>query len=79
LDVQLASALAANVRTAASSGVFDYRQTFIDMSQRQPYFDEAVSGTTKSISAIRTRYAVWQQALEAAIGEPVPMPPMPNA
>lgn len=79
LDVQVASALESNVRKAANDKVFDLSTTFIEMSRQSQEFNDAVSGTTKSIAAIRARYGAWQKALEAAVGAPVAMPPLPNA
>lgn len=78
LDVQVASALDPNVRTAADDGKLDFAATFVDMSRQDLEFTQAVSGTTKTITAIRTRYNSWKSALERAIGAPVLMPPLPN-
>lgn len=79
LEVQLASALAPNVRKAVDDKKLSLRDTFVEMSRQSQEFNEAVSGTTKSIAAIRARYGAWQKALEAAVGAPVLMPPLPNA
>lgn len=79
LDVQIASALAPNVRKAVDNKVLNLPEVFVEMSRQSQEFGEAVSGTTKSISAIRARYAVWQHALEAVVGTTVSMPALPNA
>jgi hypothetical protein len=79
LDVQLASALDPNVRKAVEDKRLNLSETFVQMSRRSQEFNEAVSGTTKSIVAIRTRYGAWQKALEAVLGSQVSMPPLPNA
>lgn len=78
LDVQLASVLAPNVRKAADDLFLDLPQVFINMSRTSQEFNDAVSGTTKSIVAIRARYGAWQKALEEVVGEQVVMPPLPN-
>jgi hypothetical protein len=79
LDVQLASALDSEVRNAVDAGKLDLLQLFVDVSGGNQEFIQAVSGTTKSIVAIRSRYLIWQRALEAAIGTKVQFPPLPNA
>lgn len=78
LDVQIASAFAPSVRHAVQEQALDFRAAFVEMSRQSHEFGDAVSGTTKSISAIRTRYSSWQHALEAAIGTAVQMPALPN-
>lgn len=78
LDVQIASALDGNVRRAVDEGRLDLLQTFQEMSVSDQGFAQAVAGTTKSISAIRTRYNSWRAALEGVIGQPVQMPELPN-
>jgi hypothetical protein len=78
LDVQLASALDPSIRRAVDSGALDIRAAFIEMSRENTEFSEAVSGTTKSITSIRSRYTCWQRALESKIGTPVQMPALPN-
>lgn len=79
LDVQIASALDANIRAAVDARALDLRGVFIEFSANDSAFGQATFGTTKSIAAIRTRYTSWQQALERAIGQPVRMPSLPNA
>jgi len=79
LDVQIASVLDRNVRNAVERGVLDLRAKFIELSEGDTEFGQAVSGTTKSIAAIHTRYRSWQRVLEQAIGAPVQMPALPNA
>lgn len=79
LDVQIASALAPSVRKAVDNNALNLPEAFVEMSRQSQEFGEAVSGTTKSITAIRARYAVWQHALEAVVGTTVPMPALPNA
>lgn len=79
LDVQIASALDPNVRAAFDAGTVDLKSLFIELSGSDREFEQAVVGTTKSIAAIRTRYTSWQRVLERAIGNPVRMPPLPNA
>jgi hypothetical protein len=79
LDVQLASALDLGVRSAVAAKTLDLRATFIEMSRDNPEFSEAISGTTKSIVSIRSRYRCWQRALEHKIGSSVRMPALPNA
>lgn len=78
LDVQLASALDSNVRKAVAAGQLDLRSAFIDLSSDNIEFNEAVAGTTKSISSIRVRYNSWRSLLEARTGGQVQMPALPN-
>ncbi|WMD21558.1 DUF262 domain-containing protein [Achromobacter seleniivolatilans] len=78
LDVQIASALDENVRRAVEEGRLDLLGTFQKMSINDQEFAQAVAGTTKSITAIRTRYNSWRAALEGVIGQPVQMPELPN-
>ena len=78
LDVQLASALDAEVRKAVQAGKLDLKATFIEMSLHNSEFTEAIAGTTKSIASIRTRYKCWKKALEDKIGAEIHMPSLPN-
>lgn len=77
LDVQIASAFDPAVRKAAKEGLFDFRAAFIAFSDHDPDFSPAVSGTTKSITAIRARYISWQKVLMILVGGPVHMPALP--
>lgn len=79
LDVQIASALDRNVRNAVESGTLDLRAKFVELSEGHAEFGQAVSGTTKSIAAIRARYTIWQDVLQNAVGAPVQMPALPHA
>lgn len=79
LDVQIASALDGAVRNTVAHGKLNLEQTFVKMSEERQDFKQAVSGTTKSIRAIRTRYEVWQNVLEQAIQAEVRFPVLPNA
>lgn len=78
LDVQVATAMDPNVRAAVDSGKLDIESEFIKLSESRSDFSQAVTGTTKSITAIRLRYQVWQAALEQVIGHPVHIPELPN-
>lgn len=78
LDVQIASVFDINVRCAVEKGQLDLKETFRLMSIRDHEFGQAVAGTTKSITSIRTRYNSWRTALEEVIGQPVQMPELPN-
>lgn len=78
LDVQLASALDENVRSAVETGALDFEAVFVRVSESNTDFQQAVSGTTKSIAAIRARYTIWQTALSEAIGASVVMPLLPH-
>ncbi|MCV2367020.1 DUF262 domain-containing protein [Roseateles oligotrophus] len=79
LDVQIASAFDPNVRRAVASGALDLRAAYIDLSESDLDFGQAISVTTKSITAIRCRYQSWQRALEKAVGASIQMPVLPNA
>ncbi|WP_433866901.1 DUF262 domain-containing protein [Ralstonia wenshanensis] len=77
LDVQIASALDHSVRQAVEEGRLDLRACFADVCERNVAFVQAISGTTKSLTAIRTRYDVWRDTLEAAVGRKVDFPRLP--
>lgn len=78
LDVQIAACLDPHIREASSSGKIDIVAEFINLSESRADFSQAVAGTTKSITAIRLRYAAWQSALESAAGFKMNMPELPN-
>ncbi|HCH0556627.1 TPA: DUF262 domain-containing protein [Pseudomonas aeruginosa] len=77
LDVQLASSLDPNVRRYAQEGKLDLVNEFIQVSEKQE-FAQAISGTTKSIAAIRSRFNLWRNALEGAVGTALNFPALPN-
>ncbi|MGF6763359.1 hypothetical protein P3T24_003685 [Paraburkholderia sp. GAS33] len=79
LDVQVATAMDPSVRKAVLSKHLDIESEFIKLSEDRSDFSQAVTGTTKSITAIRLRYQAWQAALEQVIGHPVHLPELPNA
>ncbi|MCA8425840.1 DUF262 domain-containing protein [Burkholderia seminalis] len=79
LDVQVATAMDPSVRKAVQGGVLNIEDEFIKLSESRNDFSQAVTGTTKSITAIRLRYQAWQSALEQAIGHTVSLPELPNA
>lgn len=78
LDVQLASALEPRVRAAVAAGEIDLVSEFIQVSETNPDFSKAISGTTKSIAAIRARFGIWRQHLEKVIGTELTFPVMPH-
>lgn len=78
LDVQVATAMDPSVRKAVLSKNVDIASEFIKLSEARSDFAQAVTGTTKSITAIRLRYQAWQAALEQVIGRPVHLPELPN-
>lgn len=78
LDVQLASALEPNIRRCVAAGKLDLLGEFIKVSERSQDFVQAISGTTKSIVAIRNRFNIWREALEAASGAKLRFPALPN-
>jgi hypothetical protein len=79
LDVQIWSALEPEVRAAVSAGHLDIKMAFIEMSDQSQEFTQAVSSTTKSLSAVRSRYTVWLKKIEESSGCAVKMPRLPDA
>lgn len=78
LDVQLASALEPRVRKAAVLGQLDLASEFRRISETNSEFLKAISGTTKSIAAIRARFNIWREHLESVIGAQLTFPVMPH-
>lgn len=78
LDIQLASAMDQRVRDAEASGKLNFVEEFIRFSNTNPDFVRAISGTTKSITAIKTRFGVWQSHLEGKLGAKLSFPEMPH-
>lgn len=79
LDVQVAAALDPVVQDAVKAGQIDLPTEFIKLSHSRSDFIQAITGTTKSISAIRLRYEAWQAVLQEATGKEVKMPELPHA
>jgi hypothetical protein len=79
LDVQVASALDTTVRDAVKDGRLNFEACFIELSEDSLDFFQAISGTTKSVAAVRARFAAWQQTLETALGEPIHLARLPSA
>lgn len=79
LDVQLASALEPTVRKYVEAGKLEFVAEFIRVSDANQDFIRAISGTTKSISAIRARFTIWKETLERLIGEELTFPALPHA
>lgn len=79
LDVQIWSALDPNVQASVKSGQLDLKSAFIEMSNQSQEFTQAVSSTTKSLSAVRSRYTVWLKKLEESSGCAIKMPRLPDA
>ncbi|WP_343618994.1 DUF262 domain-containing protein [Ralstonia sp.] len=77
LDVQIASALDDSVRRAVDAKQLDLRTIFTTVCEEDAAFVQAISGTTKSLTAIRTRYLVWQRAIQRHLGQPVNFPQLP--
>lgn len=78
LDVQLAAALEPRVRSNVAAGKLDIVEAFKEVSSTNQEFITAISGTTKSISAIRTRFNVWREALEKIVGVSLNFPALPH-
>jgi len=52
----------------------DVAQAFVDLSESQPGFIDALESTTKSLTATFTRLEMWAQALEQVLDSGVPVP-----
>lgn len=78
IDVQLAASLDDRVRKCTKDGSLDLVAEFKKVSVANQDFIQAISGTTKSIAAIRTRFNVFRQALEQVIGGQIVFPALPH-
>jgi len=78
LDVQIASVLDVKFAELVSDKKINIRRLFTDLCETNQEFIQAISGTTKSIVAIETRYRIWKTTIEAASGIVVTFPRMPN-
>ena len=78
LDVQLAASLDVRVKRAFNERRIDLAEEFRNLSEDRE-FNQAISGTTKSIAAIETRFNLWKQRLEAVVGGAVKFPALPHA
>lgn len=76
LDAQLAVAMMPANRPILSR--IDVPGTFQRMCDTDMNFVESVSGTTKSISSVRTRLIAWKNAIEMEAGSVVELPRLPN-
>jgi hypothetical protein len=68
LDVQLASALPLRNRKIFDEKDLSLAEVTYEVCMGSAAFVEAISGTTKSVSAVRTRYRLWKEAIEAHVG-----------
>lgn len=75
LDVQLGLALNPGNRAALAD--IDIEAAFKAMCDNDQAFVESVSGTTKTIYAVRTRYERWAAALTEASGQVMTLPNLP--
>lgn len=78
MDVQIASALSPDVVLAQRNGTLSIEGVFQRLCDDNNEFIEAISGTTKSIHSIITRYGIWKRALSAEINEAISFPRMPG-
>ncbi|MGK9449644.1 DUF262 domain-containing protein [Acidithiobacillus caldus] len=74
LDVQLASVLPVSNRHIISNSRVQLRDIAITLCQTNSTFVEAISGTTKSIIAIESRFSAWKRAVQKACGQEIDMP-----
>ncbi|XVV37211.1 DUF262 domain-containing protein [Streptomyces sp. CA-100214] len=73
-DVQINSLSNERVRDAAQGKKKEVLDLFKDLCVQNEEFVAAVTSTTKSIDATRTRFTVWASALQELLGVPVPVP-----
>jgi hypothetical protein len=69
LDVQLASALPLRNRELFDERDLSLGQVTYEVCMGSAAFVESISGTTKSVSAVRTRYKLWKEAIESHVGQ----------
>jgi hypothetical protein len=77
LDVQLASALPKNNRELFAQHDLKFVEVTHELCTSNAEFVEAISSTTKSVTAVRTRYKVWKEALERRLGAKIEMVGLP--
>lgn len=78
LDVQLGVVLSRHNRQLIKSAQIDLLGLFKQVSTEDRDFVEAITGTTKSIRAVLTRFNSWKNVLEHALNQPIEMPRLPN-
>lgn len=78
LEVQLAAVLDVKFAELVRKNKIDTCQLFKDLCESNQEFIQTISGTTKSIAAIETRYRVWKERIETASGIKLTFPRMPN-
>jgi hypothetical protein len=69
LDVQLASALSQKNQQLYDEKGLNFADVTYDLCMNNPEFVDAISGTTKSTAAVRTRYSIWRSAIESKVGK----------
>lgn len=68
LDVQLNSVLSQANQKSIDSHSLDLRDVTARLCEKNHEFVQAISGTTKSIDAVRVRFDIWRSAVEATVG-----------
>jgi len=69
LDVQLGSTLPSRNRTLFEEKDLSLAEVTYELCMGSAAFVESISGTTKSVPAVRARYRLWRDAIEARIGK----------
>ncbi|CAN7486519.1 DUF262 domain-containing protein [Acidovorax sp. LjRoot66] len=78
LDVQVASILDEGFSDLVKKDGIDVKSLFIEVCNTDQEFVQSISGTTKSIVAIKNRYRIWKTKIETATGLEITFPRMPN-
>ncbi|MDH6607303.1 hypothetical protein M2164_002938 [Streptomyces sp. SAI-208] len=74
-DVQINTLANERVRDAALGKKKDVLDLFKELCVQDDEFVAAITSTTKSIAATRTRFTVWASGLQEILGVPVPISP----
>ena len=73
-DVQVGALSTASVRDAAIQKSEDIEAAFKALCTYDAEFSNAISTTTKSLAATRTRFSRWYEVMSQVTGLPVPVP-----
>ena len=57
-----------NKRIYEENGI-NFSDITYELCMNNAEFVDAISGTTKSIAAVRTRYSIWRSAIELRVGK----------
>lgn len=78
LDVQIACMLDESFSEHVKNKQFDICTAFKELCESNQEFIQAISGTTKSIVSIETRYSLWKDKIKSSFNFEIVLPRMPD-